>query len=64
MHIDLTPEQKALRTTLRAYFDRLMTPERRESLRGMEEVRRRALRWTYLGLAVLIVVVIVLAYTR
>lgn len=47
---------------------RLTDPEEiekaRKSLRGMEEVRRRALRWTYLGLAVLIVVVIVLAYTR
>jgi hypothetical protein len=36
MHIDLTPEQKALRLTLREYFDRLMTPERRIELRGME----------------------------
>lgn len=47
---------------------RLTDPEdiekARKSLRGMEEVRRRALRWTYLGLAVLIVVVVVLAYTR
>ena len=36
MYIDLTPEQKELRTTLRNYFDRLMTPERRASVRGME----------------------------
>ncbi len=36
MYIDLTPDQKALRATLRAYFDRLMTPARRETLRGME----------------------------
>jgi len=36
MYIDLTPEQKALRQTLREYFDRLMTPERRASVRGME----------------------------
>ena len=36
MYIDLTPEQKALRTTLRSYFDLLMTPERRATLRGME----------------------------
>ncbi|MGI9539335.1 MAG: hypothetical protein ACR2N6_04215 [Miltoncostaeaceae bacterium] len=47
---------------------RLTDPEdiekARKSLRGMEEVRRRALRWTYLGLAILIVVVIVLAYAR
>ena len=36
MYIDLTPEQKALRTTLRSYFDLLMTPERRATLKGME----------------------------
>ncbi len=36
MYIDLTPEQKALRTTIRNYFERLMTPERRASVRGME----------------------------
>jgi alkylation response protein AidB-like acyl-CoA dehydrogenase len=36
MYIDLTPEQKALRTTLRDYFELLMTPERRASVRGME----------------------------
>ncbi|MFO0691838.1 MAG: acyl-CoA dehydrogenase family protein [Myxococcota bacterium] len=36
MYIDLTPEQKTLRTTLRNYFDALMTPERRRSVRGME----------------------------
>jgi alkylation response protein AidB-like acyl-CoA dehydrogenase len=36
MYIDLTPEQKELRTTLRNYFERLMTPERRASVRGME----------------------------
>ncbi len=34
MYIDLTPEQKALRTTLRNYFTELMTPERREALAG------------------------------
>ncbi|MHB1486834.1 MAG: acyl-CoA dehydrogenase family protein [Acidimicrobiales bacterium] len=33
MHIDLTPEQRALRTELRQYFSRLMTPERRQELR-------------------------------
>lgn len=33
MHIDLTPEQRALRTELRQYFSRLMTPERRKELR-------------------------------
>jgi hypothetical protein len=36
MYIDLTPEQKTLRATLRSYFERLMTPERRAELRGME----------------------------
>jgi len=36
MYIDLTPEQKALRTTLRKYFDELMTPERALGVRGME----------------------------
>jgi 3-oxocholest-4-en-26-oyl-CoA dehydrogenase alpha subunit len=32
VHIDLTPEQRALRTELRAYFAALMTPERRAAL--------------------------------
>jgi hypothetical protein len=36
MYIDLTPEQKTLRATLRTYFELLMTPERRASVRGME----------------------------
>ena len=36
MYIDLTPEQKTLRTTLRNYFDQLMTPERKAGTRGME----------------------------
>jgi alkylation response protein AidB-like acyl-CoA dehydrogenase len=36
MHIDLTPEQKALRQTLRSYFEKLMTPERTSGTRGME----------------------------
>lgn len=36
MYIDLTPEQKSLRATLRRYFEQLMTPERRADLRGME----------------------------
>lgn len=36
MYIDLTPEQKTLRQTLRTYFENLMTPERRRSVRGME----------------------------
>ena len=36
MYIDLTPEQKTLRQTLRTYFENLMTPERRRTIRGME----------------------------
>ncbi len=36
MYIDLTPEQKSLRKTLRSYFEGLMTPEQRAELRGME----------------------------
>ncbi len=36
MYIDYTPEQKALRDELRAYFAKLMTPERRAELEGME----------------------------
>ncbi|MAG30197.1 MAG: acyl-CoA dehydrogenase [Deltaproteobacteria bacterium] len=36
MYIDLTPDQKTLRQTLRSYFEELMTPERREEIRGME----------------------------
>jgi len=46
MYIDLTPDQKALRATLREYFERLMTPERRAALRGMEggETYREVIR--------------------
>ena len=36
MYIDLTPEQKTLRQTLRTYFANLMTPEQRQAVRGME----------------------------
>ena len=36
MYVDLTPDQRALRDELRAYFDELMTPELREKTRGME----------------------------
>ena len=36
MYIDLTPEQKKLRQTLRAYFDELMTPEVKGKVSGME----------------------------
>ncbi|HET6503850.1 MAG TPA: acyl-CoA dehydrogenase family protein [Amycolatopsis sp.] len=34
MRIDYTPEQERLREELRAYFARLMTPDRREALAG------------------------------
>ncbi|MEE8166876.1 MAG: acyl-CoA dehydrogenase family protein [Myxococcota bacterium] len=36
MYIDLTPEQKELRRTLRSYFEAFMTPERKAGMRGME----------------------------
>ncbi len=36
MHVDYTPQQKALRAEIRAYFSKLMTPEVRSSLEGME----------------------------
>jgi alkylation response protein AidB-like acyl-CoA dehydrogenase len=36
MYIDLTPEQKTLRQTLRTYFDKLMTPEVKGKVSGME----------------------------
>jgi alkylation response protein AidB-like acyl-CoA dehydrogenase len=36
MHIDLTPEQKTLRATLRGYFEKLITPELKKELRGSE----------------------------
>ncbi|WP_175650211.1 acyl-CoA dehydrogenase family protein [Pseudomonas sp. Marseille-P9899] len=36
MFVDLTPEQHALRRTVRDYFQALMTPELREQLRGKE----------------------------
>jgi alkylation response protein AidB-like acyl-CoA dehydrogenase len=36
MHIDTTPEQKALRAELRDYFAKLITPEMRPKLRGLE----------------------------
>lgn len=36
MHVDYTPQQKALRAELRAYFSKLMTPEVRAGLEGME----------------------------
>ena len=36
MHIDLTSEQRALQQELRDYFARLLTPERRDVLKGGE----------------------------
>ena len=36
MYIDLTDAQKALRDELRDYFAKLITPELRPQLRGME----------------------------
>ncbi len=36
MFIDLTPDQKTLRNTLRSYFENLLTPEIRSEIRGME----------------------------
>jgi alkylation response protein AidB-like acyl-CoA dehydrogenase len=36
MHIDTTPEQKALRAELRDYFAKLITPEIRPKLKGLE----------------------------
>ena len=36
MFVDLTPEQHALRRTVRDYFQALMTPDLREQLRGKE----------------------------
>src|SRR5512134_1849521 len=36
MHVDYTPEQKALRAELRAYFAKLVTPELRSKLHGLE----------------------------
>jgi alkylation response protein AidB-like acyl-CoA dehydrogenase len=36
MHVDYTPEQKALRAELRADFAKLVTPELRSQLHGLE----------------------------
>jgi alkylation response protein AidB-like acyl-CoA dehydrogenase len=36
VHVDYTPQQKALRAEIRAYFSKLMTPEVRSDLKGME----------------------------
>ncbi|MDH3214380.1 MAG: acyl-CoA dehydrogenase family protein [Myxococcales bacterium] len=46
MHVDYTPEQKALRREVREYYARLITPELRAQLRPMESgpVQRRIIR--------------------
>jgi len=46
MYIDLTPEQKTLRNTLRKYFSELMTPEAKAQVSGMEggEMYRQMIR--------------------
>ena len=46
MYVDLTPEQHALRHTVRDYFQNLMTSELREQLRGKEggELYRNTIR--------------------
>jgi hypothetical protein len=36
VHVDYTPQQKALRAEIRAYFSKLVTPELRAGLEGME----------------------------
>ena len=36
----------------------------RRQLRDLQEMRRRLLRWTYAGLGILLIIVIVLATTR
>ncbi|MDX6554068.1 MAG: hypothetical protein QOD86_263 [Miltoncostaeaceae bacterium] len=36
----------------------------RRQLRSMQETRKRILRWTYAGLGILLILVIVLATTR
>jgi len=36
VHVDLTPDQRALQLEIRGYFEQLMTPERRAALAGSE----------------------------
>ena len=36
MRLDYTPQQKALRRELRAYFEKLITPEVKARLRALE----------------------------
>jgi len=36
MHLEYTPDQLALRDRLRAYFEKLMTPERKAGIRNLE----------------------------
>lgn len=37
---------------------------RKETMRGVDAVRRRALRWAYAVLGILVIVVVVIALTR
>lgn len=46
MHVDLTPDQRTLQQTLRAYFAELMTPERRAGLQAMNMEGGRIFRET------------------
>jgi alkylation response protein AidB-like acyl-CoA dehydrogenase len=41
MHVDLTPEQRALQQELRSYFTNLMTPEVKARIRGSEETENK-----------------------
>ena len=41
MHVDLTPDQRALQTELRTYFRGLMTPEVKAKIRGSEETENK-----------------------
>ena len=41
MHVDLTPDQKALQQELRSYFTNLMTPEVKARIRGAEETENK-----------------------
>ncbi len=44
--------------------DPVVLENARQQLRSLQEMRKRLLRWTYAGLALLLILVIVLATTR
>src|SRR5437764_86696 len=44
VHVDLTPEQRALQRKLRDYFEALLTPERRAALGSVMEAGGTAYR--------------------